>query len=166
MNPGIYYHILQIGVTYEKGRRRGGLWSFSERSLLRDECSLWRRLVSYAELEYENTDCAEKCFSDLMWICKKYDLPNYDMIIEKRDELMSSPDRFIVDIDKRDMIVNRIMELIAEVETCTKKINGKDHAYRAMTQLHNLPRALHGSDALGGQPPISPEEAINWGEHS
>ena len=164
MNPEIYYHILQIGVTYEKGRRGGGLWSFRERSLLRDECSLWRSLVSYAELEYEHTDCSEKCFSDLKCICKKYDLPNYDRIIEKRDELVSSHDRFIVDIDKRNMIVSRIMDLIDEVETCTKRINGKDDAYRAMTKIHNLPRALHGIDALGGTWPISPEEAMKYSE--
>ena len=149
MNPGIYYHILQIGVTYEKGRQSGRLWLLHERSLLRDECSLWRNLISYAELEYEHTDCSGKCFSDLSHICKKYDLPNYVMIIGKQDELMSSPDRFIVESTKREMTVSRILELISEVENCTKRKNGKADAYRALTQIHNLPKALHGTDALG-----------------
>ena len=160
MNPGIYYHILQIGVTYEKGRPSGGLWRPRERSRLRDECTLWRNLISYAGLEYDNVDRSEKCFSDLKDICKKYDLPNYGRIIDMHDELVSSPERFIIDSDKRDMVVNRIQELISEVEACTKRLNGKAEAYRAMTAMHNLPKALHGIDALGSLPPISPEEAM------
>ncbi|SEG24962.1 hypothetical protein SAMN04487934_11227 [Eubacterium ruminantium] len=39
-----------------------------------------------------------------------------------------------------------------------------EYAYRAMTRIHNLPRALHGIDVLGGFPPISPEEAIKYSE--
>ena len=162
MNPGIYYHILQIGVTYEKGRPGGGLWRPRERSRLRDECILWRNLISYAESEYDNVDQSEKCFSDLSVICKKYDLPNYDRIIGMRDELVSSSDRFIVDIDKRDMLVDRILKLISEVESCTKRLNGKNDAYRAMTAMHNLPKALHGIDTLGSLPAISPGEAMKY----
>ena len=164
MNPGSYYHILQIGVTYEKGRQSGGMWLLHERSLLRDECALWKNLIGYAEMEYKQIDCSEKCFSDLKSICKKYDLPNYGKIIEKQDELVSSPDRFVVDDTKRNMIISRILELISEVEDCTKKINGKADAYRAMTRIHNLPGALHGIDALGGFPPVSPEEAMKYSE--
>lgn len=66
--------------------------------------------------------------------------------------MASSPDRFVVDDTKRNMIISRILELISEVEDCTKKINGKADAYRAMTRIHNLPGALHGIDALGGLP--------------
>lgn len=164
MNPGIYYHILQIGVTYEKGRSSGGLWHLHERSRLRDECSLWRNLISYAGSEYDNVDHSEKCFSDLRGICKKYDLPNYDRVIGMQDELLASSDRFIVDIDKRDMVVNRILALISEVESCTKRINGKADAYRAMGAMHNLPKALHGIDTLGSLPAISPEEAMKYSE--
>ena len=160
MNPGIYYHILQIGVTYEKGRTSGCLWRPRERSRLRDECTLWRNLISYAGSEYDNVDRSEKCFSDLKDICKKYDLPNYDRITGMRDELVASSDRYIVDVDKRDMVVNRILELISEVESCTKRLNGKADAYRAMTAMHNLPKALHGIDTLGSLPTISPEEAM------
>ena len=160
MNPGIYYHILQIGVTYEKGRPSGGLWRLRERSRLRDECALWRNLISYARSEYDNVDRSEKCFSDLKDICKKYDLPNYDRIIGMRDELVASSDRYIVDVDKRNMVVKRILELISEVESCTKRLNGKADAYRAMTAMHNLPKALHGIDTLGSLPTISPEEAM------
>lgn len=164
MNPGIYYHILQIGVTYEKGRNSGGLWRFRERSRLRDECAFWRNLISYAVSEYENIDCSEMCFSDLRSICKKYDLPNYVRIIGKHDELVLSHDRFIIDIEKRDIVVDKILELISEVELCTKRINGKADAYRLMTQMHNLPRVLHGVDLLGGHPPISLEEATKYSE--
>ena len=164
MNPGIYYHILQIGVTYEKGRPSGGLWHLHERSRLRDECTLWRNLISYAASEYDNIDRSEKCFSDLRNICKKYDLPNYDRVIGIQDELLASSDRFIVDIVKRDMVVDRILKLIVEVESSTKRMNGKADAYRAMTQMHNLPKALHGIDELGDLPAISPEEAMKYSE--
>lgn len=163
MNPGTYYHILQIGVTYEK-RNSGGLWHFRERSRLRDECAFWRNLLGYARLEYENIDCSGRCFSDLRNICKKYDLPNYVRIIGKHDELISSHDRFIIDIQKRDIVVDKILELISEVESSIKRINGKADAYRAMTKMHNLPRALHGIDILGGHPPISLEEAMKYSE--
>ena len=77
-----------------------------------------------------------------------------------RDELVASSDRYIVDVDKRNMVVKRILELISEVESCTKRLNGKADAYRAMTAMHNLPKALHGIDTLGSLPTISPEEAM------
>lgn len=120
--------------------------------------------IQYAESEYDNVDQSEKCFSDLSVICKKYDLPNYDRIIGMRDELVSSSDRFIVDIVKRDMVVDRILKLIVEVESSTKRMNGKADAYRTMTQMHNLPKALHGIDELGDFPAISPEEAMKYSE--
>lgn len=164
MNPGLYYHILQIGTTYEKGHKRGKLWLLRERSRLRCECVLWRKLIDYAELEYKHVNCSEKCFSDLRCICKRYDLPNYIMIIERQDELVSSSDRISVDNDERKIIVKRILELISEIEASIKRINGKADAYRAVERIHNLPRALHGIDALGGFPPLSPKEAIKYSE--
>ena len=65
-------------------------------------------------------------------------------------------------IDKRDMLVDRVLELISEVESCTKRLNGKNDACRAMTVMHNLPKALHGIDTLGSLPAISPGEAMKY----
>ena len=54
MNPGLYYHILQIGATYEKGHKRGKLWLLRERSRLRCECALWRKLINAKRIRILN----------------------------------------------------------------------------------------------------------------
>jgi hypothetical protein len=37
MRPELYYHILRIGIVYEKGRKDGDRWKWKEQKLLSDE---------------------------------------------------------------------------------------------------------------------------------
>ena len=37
MNPEIYYHILEIGVIFEKGGKQGNRWHWGEKKRLLDD---------------------------------------------------------------------------------------------------------------------------------
>lgn len=41
MEIGYYYHILEIGILYEKGGQRGQLWRFGEQKRLKKEALFW-----------------------------------------------------------------------------------------------------------------------------
>ena len=162
MKPEIYYHILDIGVTYEKGCLDGERWHYKERNRLIDECRLWRNLLMYADLEMCRTDCSEKVFTELAEISKKYHLPNYEMILDIRDELINSDYSYKLADAGREMLTDRIIRLISEVETNVADRKGKVNAYKALHRLHNLPKALHGTDELGKCFPITPEQAMEY----
>ena len=164
MTPDIYYHILEIGFTFEKGRKIGGFWRFGEKKLLLDECRLWRNLIQYAASEEEGKACSDAAFADLTDMCRKYRLKNYERVLGLRHELESSANRFESDVTGRKVLVNRMLELISTVEKSTESRRGKADAYKALQALHNIPRALHGDDALGTAVPITPAEALKYAE--
>lgn len=93
MNPEIYYHVMEIGVIYEKGGSRGDKWRWGERRRLLDECMLWRDLIRCAALEEKGVDCSEKIFSELSRICKKYKLPAYERFFSLQKELVAPFDQ-------------------------------------------------------------------------
>ena len=164
MNSEIYYHILEIGFIYEKGRQTDNRWHVGEKGLIQDECQLWKNLIYYASLEDKGVDCSDKAFGDLSAICKKHHLPNYETIIAKKNDLVESTNRYVLDEAKKSVLIDRMIELIKEIESCTTRINGKPEAYKALRQLHNIPRALHGADELGNGLPITFEEALKYAE--
>ena len=76
MTPDIYYHILEIGFIFEKGRTIGDRWRFGEKKRLLDECRLWRNLIQYAASEEEGKDCSDMAFAGLEEICRKHKNPD------------------------------------------------------------------------------------------
>lgn len=160
MNSEIYYHILEIGVVYEKGGKQGTRWRMGEKKRLLDECWLWRNLIQYASLEEKGVDCAEKAFSDLEKICKKHahlcfgggrksSFPCYERALSMREELTSSTRKFVVWDSDKNVLIGQMLKEIDEIEKCVSNRDGKADAYRAMQRLHNMPKVLHGDDELG-----------------
>ena len=149
MNPEIYYHILEIGVIFEKGGKQGNRWRWGEKKRLLDECRLWRNLIQYAAQEEKGVGCAEKAFSDLEEICKKHALPCYERALSMREELVTSTRKFVVQDSDKNALVEQMLKEIDEIEKHVSEREGKADAYRAMQRLHNMPKALHGADELG-----------------
>lgn len=149
MNPEIYYHILEIGVVYEKGGKQGTRWRMGEKKRLLDECWLWRNLIQYAAQEEKGVGCAEKAFADLEEICKKHALPCYERALSMREVLVTSTRKFVVQDSDKNALVEQMLKEIDEIEKHVSEREGKADAYRAMQRLHNMPKALHGADELG-----------------
>ena len=162
MNSGIYYHILEIGFIYEKGRQVDERWHLGEKKRLIDLCQLWKNLIKYAALEDTGIDCSDKAFSDLILICKKHKLPNYDRVIALRANLTESSNKFNLVESKKKLLIDLMLELIKTIEDSTENKDGKPLAYKALRKLHNIPRALHGNDELGNNIPITCEEALEY----
>ena len=164
MNPEIYYHILEIGIIYEKGGKNGTKWLLGEKKRLLDECELWRHLIQYAAEEDAGLDCSEKVFSDLRRICKKHDLPGYERVLSLHSELLASTRRHIVPEDDKKLAIAYMTEAIDEIERNLSNREGKSKAYEVMYRLHNMPKALHGHDELGRGANISVKDALKWGQ--
>jgi len=56
VNPEFCYHLLEIGVIYEKGGKQGDHCRMEEKKRLLDECALWRNLIQYAAWEESGVD--------------------------------------------------------------------------------------------------------------
>ena len=164
MNAAVYYHILEIGVVYAKGNKRGKLWRLGERRYLTDECALWRKLVLSVEREADGVDCSEEVRREIQSVCDRYHLPNYKRVLELWNSLIAEDSAFNLEKEKRERLTGLMRKLIEEIEGSIKRFGGKADAYKGMVRLHNLPKALHGKDALGGGTPISYEDALRYAE--
>ena len=65
MDIGVYYQILDIGIQYEKGRKRGSYWKLGERKYLQEEVDFWRKLLEYIANELNEIDCSEQIFEEV-----------------------------------------------------------------------------------------------------
>ena len=162
MDIGIYYHVLEIGLVFEKGKQRGKIWRINERMRLRDELSFWKKIINYIEIEESGIDCYEKFFSDLDNFVKKYDVENYKRILEMKNDIRMFS--CINEYKNEDLtIINRfILRLLDDFNCELDKFGGKSNAFRIMRVMHNLPRVFHGKDILGGGDAISIEDAIEY----
>lgn len=162
MRPEMYYHIIEIGVVFEKGRKLGDSWVRGEKKLLSEECKLWRNLIEYASLESKGTDCSEEAIERLREICRKFTLPNYLRIITMQRDVIHDGNVFCIEEVKKNKLIGVMLGLLSDFEKCIVDKNGKPEAYNILRKLHNVPRALHGIDILGGAPPITFEDALKY----
>ena len=164
MRPELYYHIIEIGVIFEKGRKSGDSWVKGEKDLLLEECNLWKKFIEYASIENEGTDCSEEAFERLRVISNKFKLPNYMRIISMQSDIINDENIFCIDDAKKNKLTEFMLDLLSNLEKCIADKNGKTEAYKILRKLHNIPRALHGRDILGGAPPISFEDALKYAD--
>lgn len=148
MEIGYYYHILEIGVLYEKGGQRGRFWRFGEQKRLGKEALFWQRILEYIQIEKTGTDCSERLFVDLDKLCRKYRLPNYERILQMKEELSDS--RYLYEVNEREaQSVHHIIAcLLTEMEKNLTDWNGKARVYRIMAVMHQFPKVMHGKDVL------------------
>lgn len=166
MNVEVYYHILEIGIVFEKGKQEGCLWKIGERKRLKKECCFWSDIIKCVKLELNGDDSSDFMFEEMIKIANEYNLMNYSRIINMRDELKNTDNT--VKYTKKDLnYVNSILEdLLHDLNIEIDKWNGKNNAYRVLAVMHNIPRAFHGRDILGGGDSISIEEAIEYSSWS
>lgn len=148
MDIGYYYQILESGVLYEKGRQSGKLWRIGERKRLGEEVTFWQSLLDYISLEENGFDCSEKLFDSLETLCKKYKFPNYERVLEKKGELITSNCIFERKQDKESKIYSLMKCLIKDMQINLDIYKDKEKVYRILIVLHNLPKAMHGQNIL------------------
>ena len=148
MNQGIYYHIMGIGIVYEKGRGRGKLWKLGERNKLLRHCELWRKLIQCAAREREGTDSAQEAFQALTDICAKDDLPCYKRVIGLKEKLIQSKTQYSVEERVCQELNQMMTDIITKMEEGIRGKAKKEEVYRMMQVLHHFPKRLYGDDEL------------------
>lgn len=148
MDIGYYYQILDIGILYEKGGKNGKLWRIGERKRLSEEVLFWQDVLDFISLEENGIDCSEKLFGRIEKLCKKYKFPNYERVIENKEKIVN--DNCIFDrMQEEEMKIYRLMKfLMKDLQTNLDVYKNKEKAYHILTILHNLPKAMHGSNIL------------------
>lgn len=157
MDKSIYFIILDIGITYEKGARSTGFWKIGEKKRLNAEITFWKNLIQNVRDEAQGLDCAGIALNNLKEMTKKYKLPNYEIILSYWAELQKC-------CFETDMATEQKVCLIME-ELLDKALNEKKKykKYEIFRTLHNIPHCMHGSSCI--QPryrPISLNDALQY----
>lgn len=148
MDIGYYYQILDTGILYEKGRKNGKLWRIGERKRLSEEVLFWQSLLDFISLEENGIDCSEKLFNSIEKLCKKYKFPNYERVLENKEEIVNGICIFDRKQEEEMKIYNLMKCLMKDMQTNLDIYRDKEKAYLILTIMHNLPKAMHGSNVL------------------
>lgn len=148
MDVSYYYQILDTGILYEKGGKRGKRWKIGERKRLREEILFWQTVLDFISNEENGIECSEKLFESLERLCKKYKLPNYKRILGKKEELVSSRCIFERKKEEELKIYNLMKCLMLDLQRELDMCKDKEMVYHILTILHNLPKAMHGRNIL------------------
>ena len=148
MNVCYYYQILDIGILYEKGRKKGKRWEIGERKRLLEESLFWQSLLEFISNEENGIECSDQLFEALERLCKKYKFPNYERVLEKKDELVSDNCIFERKKDEELKIQGLMKRLIGDMQKYLDVSKDKEKVYKILMILHNLPKALHGHKIL------------------
>lgn len=148
MDVGYYYQILDTGILYEKGGKRGKRWRTGERKRLSEEVLFWKSLLEFISLEERGIECSERLFESLGSLCKKYKFPNYERILEMKDQLVNDTCIFERRQEEELKIYNLMNCLIKDMQTNLHVYKDKEAVYHILTVFHNLPKAMHGRNVL------------------
>ncbi len=148
MDVGYYYQILDIGILYEKGGKRGNKWKIGERKRLGEEILFWMSLLEFIFAEENGFECSNKLFKELEILCKKYKFPNYQRVLEKKEELISNNYTFKRNKKEEANICSLMRTLFLEMQKNLYIYKNKVEVYHILTILHNLPKAMHGKNIL------------------
>lgn len=148
MDISLYYQIIDIGIMYEKGGKKGILWNIGERKRLKDEAIFWQNILNYISEEENGKDCSAQLFENLEKLCKNYKLPNYERVLEKKVELIDCNCAFEREKNE-ELRINYLMQrLLCDMRINLKNFKGKEIVYRILEVLHNLPKSMHGKNIL------------------
>lgn len=165
MDIGVYYQILDSGIQYEKGRKRGTCWRPGERKYLRQECRFWRKLLAYISDELAGDDCADQTFDMLEHLCSVYEFPNYENILAKKQEMIGCKIDFVQQADQEKHIRHIMRMICADMEQLLGCRSGKKEFYQLLAVLHNLPKCMHGKIAVYDcMNPISYKDALRYAD--
>lgn len=163
MDISLYYQIFGIGVLYEKGGQRGKRWRIGERKRLRDEILFWQNILKNISEEQNGIPCHEALFTDLASLCRKYKLPNYERVLDKKEELINCNCIFERDREEESKLHGLMERLLQDARNYLDEYNDKEMVYRILVVLHNLPRAMYGKNVLNPNAlSISYHTALNY----
>mgnify|MGYP004475762311 CR=1 FL=1 len=148
MDVSYYYQILDIGIQYEKGRKVGKYWKIGERKRLREEVLFWQDLLEFIMAEKKGIECSNKLFEKMEKLCRRYKLPNYERILQKRNELINDRCIFERNDEQERNICELMKALFFDMQKNIKYCKNKEKVYSILTILHNLPKAMHGRGIL------------------
>ena len=163
MDISYYYQILDIGISYEKGRQRGKLWRLGERKRLREEVFFWKMILEFITAEENGIDSSDRLFELLERMCKKYNFPNYKRVLQKKSEMVN--DKLLFRIKKEEEIKVKlfISRLLSDIDINLHRFRGKEEVYRLLALLHNLPKVMYGKNVLNKDfRPISCRDAFSY----
>lgn len=148
MDISYYYQILDMGIQYEKGRKVGKYWKIGERKRLKEEVFFWQSLFTLIEKEKNGIECAYEVFKSLKKLCVKYKLPNYERVLDMKNELIDSNCVFDRKQDE-EIIIDKLMQaLLLDLQNNLEVNKDKEKVYHILIVLHNLPKAMHGRNVL------------------
>ena len=162
MDISYYYHILGIGIVFEKGGQSGSRWKFGEQNRLNAEISLWKGIIRHIEAGVKGEDNAEEFFEELRAVTAKYRLPNYLNVCNMKEELLDASPSTECKNEDVDYINALLLRLLDDLSLAVNDKGGKDLSYRLLDVMHNLPRVFYGKDILGGTGPISLKDAVYY----
>lgn len=163
MDISYYYQILDIGISYEKGRQRGKLWRLGERKRLREEVFFWKMILEFITAEENGIDYSDRLFALLERMCKKYNLPNYKRVLQKKSEIVNDKLSFIIEKEEEIKVKLFIARLLSDIDINLHQFRGKEEIYRLLALLHNLPKVMHGKNVLNKNfRPISCRDAFSY----
>lgn len=143
MDISYYYEILDKGILYEKGRKKGKHWRIGERKRLGKEILFWINLLEFISAEKNGIECSGRLFKELERLCDKYRLPCYQQVLEKKWELINSNYRFERKEDEEINIRALMNALLLEMQEKLYVQKDKKEVYDILRILHNIPRAMH-----------------------
>ncbi|MBQ8949776.1 MAG: hypothetical protein IJ065_01245 [Eubacterium sp.] len=71
MHIGIYYHILEIGIVLEKGKKEGKLWKIGERKRLYKENCFWQNIIKNIRLEVNGMGFSDVVFDEMLMLAEE-----------------------------------------------------------------------------------------------
>ncbi len=142
MDKSIYFIILDIGMTYEKGAQSSGLWKIGEKKKLNAEITFWMSLVQNVRQETRGIDCSSIAYKHLKTIADRYKLPNYKHILSNWTELQKCC--FETDLATEHRVCSIMDELLDEALHENKKYK----KYEIIRTLHNIPHCMHGASCI------------------
>lgn len=158
MYSGGYYHIINIGMIYEKGFSSGHFWKRDEKNRIKDECALWLELVNLSD-SVDKAGAEKLAMDKLRDITKKYPLPNYEKLIELIPQVGNTALIFPAEEydAAKDYLVDIINRIACEVDYGTRK-----STYALLEKAHNIPRYFYHEDLFGKGGGARFDDVIEW----
>ena len=126
MDISYYYQILDIGISYEKGRQGGKLWRLGERKRLKEEVFFWKMILEFITAEENGIDSSDKLFALLERMCKKYNFPNYKRVLQKKSEIVNDKLSFIIEKEEEIKVKLFIARLLSDIDINLHQFRGKE----------------------------------------
>lgn len=158
MYQGGYYHIIHIGMVFEKDRESGLIWKKEDKNRLKDECELWQKMMELSEKE-DQAAAEKEAVSLLSEIIRKYKLPDYERIIELIPQNNGTGLEFPE--EEFELAKKHLQDMIGKIDGEIELGNRKD-AYTLLRKAHNIPRYFYHEDVFGKGGGIRFEDVLEW----